>query len=151
MVTYFQDIRRNLSVTDYDFPEVISNIQKARRIWDCLSRILVWESVDSWKLGRFYLIIAQAILLFGARPGLLPPSSGGYWGDYTTVYRPPCPPSTLIIGLWCFLPVSEARGELGSISIRISCYCYPLSKSTFLFTYPSYPVSFTSTFAAIAS
>ena len=69
MVTYFQDIRQNLSVTDYGFPEVISNIQKARRIWDCLSRILVWESVDSWKLGRFYLIIAQAILLFGARPG----------------------------------------------------------------------------------
>ena len=69
MVTYFRYFGWHLPATDDNWIEFISNIQKARRIWDCLSRIMGRESMDSWKLGRFNLIITQAILLFGVIPG----------------------------------------------------------------------------------
>ena len=37
------------------------------------------------------------------------------------------PLSILIIGEWCYVPVAEARGSLGSIPSGIRCYCYPLT------------------------
>ena len=53
-----------LTAIDNDWPEVIINLQKARKIWAILSRILVQEGADTRVLGSFYLTIVQADLIF---------------------------------------------------------------------------------------
>ena len=65
-VEFFQYLGRILTMTYYDWPAVIGNIQKARRIWDCMLSILGREGEDARTPGRFYLAISQAVLLFGA-------------------------------------------------------------------------------------
>ena len=53
-----------LTVADYDFTEVIGNLQKARQIWARLSRIMRQEGTDVWTLGHLYLYIVHATLIF---------------------------------------------------------------------------------------
>ena len=46
-----------LTSTDYDLPEVLTNIHNERWSWDRLLGILGWESADARMLGRLYLSI----------------------------------------------------------------------------------------------
>lgn len=63
-----------------DFPEVIGNLQKVRRSWARLSRIIGQEGADAWKLERLYLDIVQAILIIGLKTGLVTPHIRGVVG-----------------------------------------------------------------------
>ena len=62
-----------LTVTDYDWSSVISNIQELRKSWSRILRILGREGADTQKLGNFYLAIVKAVLLFGAETWVVSP------------------------------------------------------------------------------
>ena len=53
-------------MTGNDWPEVIVNLQKVRKIWTRLSRILGREGVYLQTSGCLYLAIVQAALIFVA-------------------------------------------------------------------------------------
>ena len=80
MVIYFQHYWQLLYAMDDDWPAFIGNIQKMRRIWACLSRILGQERVDSWTSVHFYLTITQAVFLFGAETSVVIPHIGRLLG-----------------------------------------------------------------------
>ena len=53
-----------LTVVDYDFTEVIGNLQKARRIWSRLPRVMGQEVTDVRTLGHLYLAIENSVMIF---------------------------------------------------------------------------------------
>ena len=65
-----------LTVTDYDFTEVMGNLQKARRSWSHMSRIMGQEGIDAHTLGHVYQFIVNDILLFGLETGVMTPHIG---------------------------------------------------------------------------
>ena len=65
-----------LIMTDYDFTEVIGNLQKAQRSWGRLLRIMGQEGTDVRTLEHLYLSIVHAILIFGFETGVKPPHIG---------------------------------------------------------------------------
>ena len=66
MVTYFEYFGQILMDLDDDWPAVVRNIQKARKIWTRLSRILflLREGVNIGLSGMFCKAVVQALLLF---------------------------------------------------------------------------------------
>ena len=58
------------SVND-DCPEVASNLQKSRKSWGWMSRILIWEGANPKVSGHFFKAVVQAVLLFGAETWVL--------------------------------------------------------------------------------
>ena len=81
-VTSFKYLGRILTITDNDCPEVIVNLRKLWNIWDRLSRILGWKGPDVLALGRFYLDLVQAILLFGAETRVMTLHIGRMLGGF---------------------------------------------------------------------
>ena len=71
-----------LTAIDNDWPEVIINLQKARKIWARLSRILVWEGADTRVSGSFNLTIVQADLLFSTEPWVVTLRIGRLLGGF---------------------------------------------------------------------
>ena len=56
-VTSFKYLGNLLTVTKYDWTEVIVDLQKARKIWSCLYIILGREGADPRTSGRFSLAV----------------------------------------------------------------------------------------------
>ena len=69
----FQVSRRVLTARDGDWTEVAGNLQKARKIWVWMTRILIWERVDLKVSGCFFKAVVQAVLVFGAEMWILNP------------------------------------------------------------------------------
>ena len=65
-VTAFRYLGRVLTAGDDDWLVVVGNLEKARKSWGRLSRILSREGADPKVSGSFYKAVAQAVLLFGA-------------------------------------------------------------------------------------
>ena len=65
-----------LTVTDYDFTEVIGNLQKTRRSWDRLPRVMGQEGTALRTLGNLYLDIVHAVPIFGLDTGVTTPYIG---------------------------------------------------------------------------
>ena len=65
-VLLFKYLRRLLTTTNNDWLMVIANLLKVRKSWSCLDRILGKEGADTWRTGCFYVMVVQAILLFGS-------------------------------------------------------------------------------------
>ena len=70
-VTVFKYLGRILTATDYDWPEVVGNLGKARRSWVQLSRVLIREVSDPKVSMAFYIAVTQAVLLFGLETWVL--------------------------------------------------------------------------------
>ena len=71
-----------LIATDNDWPEIITNLQKARNIWARLSIILGREGADTRVSVRFYLTIVQADLLFSTETWVVTPHIGWLLGGF---------------------------------------------------------------------
>ena len=65
-VTEFKYLGRILTATDNDWPAVVGNLGKARRSWECLSRVLGREGTDPKVSRAFYIAVTQAVLIFGS-------------------------------------------------------------------------------------
>ena len=66
MVTSLRYLGRNLTTTEYEWPEVVGNPHKEIWTWLWISRVLWREGEDAWVSGSFYLEVVHAILLFGS-------------------------------------------------------------------------------------
>ena len=65
-VTSFDYLGRLLSERDEDSTCIATQVLKARKRWLPLRRLLVAEGVGARVMGRFYVAIVQAVLLYGA-------------------------------------------------------------------------------------
>ena len=57
--TSFKYLGRVLATEDYDWPEVVRNLRRARQKWACLTRVLRREGADAWTSGKIYLAVVQ--------------------------------------------------------------------------------------------
>ena len=62
-----------LDRSDNDWPVVLRNIRKARLVWDCLGKIMRREGEETDASEKFYHVVIQAVLLFGAKTWVLSP------------------------------------------------------------------------------
>ena len=65
-VRRFKYLGRWLDEKDDDTFAIGENIKKARAQWNCLAKILKREGANAVCMGRFYMAIIQAVLLYGA-------------------------------------------------------------------------------------
>ena len=65
-VRHFKYLGRWFTDNDDDTHAIIENIKKARNQWNSLANILKRQGANAVCMGRFYLAIIQAVLLYGA-------------------------------------------------------------------------------------
>ena len=80
MVLSFKYLGSLLSAADYDWPEVIQNITKAREFWRRMKRILSREGARLGVFRFFFEAVVQSVLIFGAETWVLTPAWDGSWG-----------------------------------------------------------------------
>ena len=73
MVSSFRYLGQTLTEVDNDWPDFFTNLLKAQTVLDHLSRILGVEGTYERTLGRFYILVLQATLLFGSNTGVVTP------------------------------------------------------------------------------
>ena len=71
---------------DDDWLEVVKNLDRARKVWSRMSRILSREGVVPQLYGFFFKAVVQAVLLFGAETLVVTPTWARPWGGF----RPRC-------------------------------------------------------------
>jgi len=62
----FKYLGRWLADDDDDTFSIMDNLKKARQKWNCLALILKREGANAICMARFYMVIVQAVLLYGA-------------------------------------------------------------------------------------
>ena len=62
-----------MTAGDDDWPAVAGNLNKARRSWGILQRILGREGATSRISGSFFKAVVQQVLLFGAETWVVTP------------------------------------------------------------------------------
>ena len=72
-VTAFKYPERAMTAGDDNWPAVAGNMQKARKIWGRMSRILSRDGVDPKVSGEIFKAVLQAALLFRAETWVLTP------------------------------------------------------------------------------
>ena len=65
-VKQFKYLGRVLSEDDDDWPAIQANIQKARKRWGQVAKILAKEGATSGTMAYFYKAVVQAVLLYGS-------------------------------------------------------------------------------------
>ena len=72
-LTEFKYLKRVLTANDDDWPTVVGNLGKPRRIWGRLSQVLAREGADPKVSRALYTVVPQAVFLFGAETWVLTP------------------------------------------------------------------------------
>ena len=65
IVMSFNYLGRILMSLENEWPELVGNLGKARKKWECMLRILEREREYAWTSGTFLNAVVQAFLLFG--------------------------------------------------------------------------------------
>ena len=65
-VKNFRYLGRIMTENDCDSMCINDQLGRARRRWNCIAKILKKEGANAKCMGKFYLIIVQAVLLYGA-------------------------------------------------------------------------------------
>ena len=55
----------NLSLAEYDWTVVVHNLQRKQQKWALMSRVLIMEGADDQTLGRIYVAVLQAVMIYG--------------------------------------------------------------------------------------
>ena len=71
-----------LTATDNNWPAVIGNLQKVRRIWALLSQILGLQGAYAQNSGMFYLKVLQSMLLFDSKIRVATPCMAKTMGGF---------------------------------------------------------------------
>ena len=69
----FKYIGRVMTTGDYDWTEVTSNLQKARKSLGWMSWISIREGANLKVSGHFFKAVVQAVLMLGAETWVLTP------------------------------------------------------------------------------
>ena len=81
-VTSFKYLGRVLLVADYDWPSVVHNIQRSQQKWVRLSWVLIREDAYARTLGRIYVAVVQAVILYGLETWVVSPCIGSVLGEF---------------------------------------------------------------------
>ena len=65
-VTAFKYLGRVMTAGYDDWHAVVGNLQRARKSWEQLLRILSREGADPKVSGHFFKVVTQEVLFFGA-------------------------------------------------------------------------------------
>ena len=76
-VTAFKYLGRVMTVSDDDWPAVVGNLKKARKIWGRLSRILIREGADPKVSGHFQGSDPGGVFVWGGDVGTDPQYGAG--------------------------------------------------------------------------
>ena len=71
-VETFKYLGRILNQSDDDWPDVIWNFGKARRVWNRLGKLLLREGAEPRVSTIFYQAVVHTVLLFGAKTWVFP-------------------------------------------------------------------------------
>ena len=66
MATYFKYLGRVISGAGDDWPTLVRNLEKARAVWQQLTRILIREGATPQVSEFFIKDVVQAVMIFGA-------------------------------------------------------------------------------------
>ena len=72
-VPSFEYLVRTLSSSEKHLQLVEQNLQKSQGKWGILAKILGSEGADRRMTGRFYVVVVQAVLIFGSDRWVLTP------------------------------------------------------------------------------
>ena len=122
-VMEFKYLGRILMATDDDWPAVVGNLEKARRSWGRLSRVLCREGAEPKVSQEFYIAVTQAVLLFGSETWVLTPQMEKALDSFQSRV------ARKITGRqsrqrkdrsWIYLPLAGIIKEMGMVGIRTS-------------------------------
>ena len=111
VVSLFRYLERTLFSTDKNWPAVEQNLQRAQVKWGRLVKILGREGADNRTVGRFYVVVVQAVILFGFETWFLTPllekSIEGFhqWAAQRMVGMVP---KHQMDGTWMYPPIGAA-------------------------------------------
>ena len=74
MVTSFKYLGWVISAADNDWPTVVKNLTRSRKVGSRMSRILSREGAASQVSGFFFKAVVQAVLIFGAETWVVTPA-----------------------------------------------------------------------------
>ena len=100
--------------SDKDWPAVEQNLQRARENWGQLANILGREGADRRMSGKFYVVVVQAVLLFGSKTGVLT-----LFRHQAVRLKAGMVPKRQRDGTWVYTPIGEALEMLGLDEIRV--------------------------------
>ena len=84
MVTSFKYLGRVILATDDDWPAVVRNLARAKKVWSRMPRILSREGAKPWVSGLFFKAVIQVVLIFGADTWMVTPHMGKALGGFQT-------------------------------------------------------------------
>ena len=70
-VDMFKYLQRLLERSDGDWTASLRNIRKARQMWGRIGKLLRMEGVEPTVSEKFYHVVVQTLLLFGAETWVL--------------------------------------------------------------------------------
>ena len=115
-VTVLKYLRQVLMAEDDNWLAMVGNLQKARKIWARMARILGRKRTISRVLGMFFKAVVHAVLLFGSETWVTPHRMGkdlGSFQDRVARRITGRKPKQRVDGSWEYLPLETAMEESG--------------------------------------
>ena len=115
-VTSFKYLELLFTVTADGWPAVIINLKKARNSWYCLYRIWGREGANPRMSGRFYLLVVQKVLLFGAETWVVTQRIGNLLGSFqhrVSKRMEGMQPQRWTDGIWIYPPLDNSLQVTG--------------------------------------
>ena len=84
MVASFKYLGRMILASDYNWPVVVRNLDRARNIWRRMPCILIREGESLQVSGFFFKAVVQVVLIFGADTWVVTPRMGKALGGFHT-------------------------------------------------------------------
>ena len=78
----FKYLRAVFTVDDDNWPEMVGNLWKVRKIWVRMARILRQEGTSPRVFGMFFKAVVQAVLLFESYTWVITPHMGRSLGNF---------------------------------------------------------------------
>ena len=84
MVTSFKYLGWVILATDNDWPEVVRNLERAKKLWRRMLHILSKEGATHWVSGLFFKGLKQAVLILVGETWVFTPRMGKALGFFHT-------------------------------------------------------------------
>ena len=121
-VTSFKYMGRVLTEVDDDWPVVVENLNKSRKSWALLTRILVWEGANPRVSGTFFRALVHAVLIFWSEMWVRNPRMGralGMFQNGVAMRITGINTGKLEEGGWEYPPLMAAMEEAGFAEIGV--------------------------------
>ena len=138
-VTSSKYLGRVLSAADNDWPEVVHKLWRARQKWARLYLVLIREGADAQTLGRIYVVVVQAVVLYRSEKWVMTPHIGRFGDrlDQRVAHRlTGRQPRRGRDSGWVYPPLEEAMVEAGLKEVETYVSCRKKKVAQFIATRP---------------